>query len=69
MHSRSPDDASSQENIMCPICMTTTAVLISSTASGAGVLGFIIAKLRARRSRSRHAFALDGRRQVLQGGS
>lgn len=26
---------------MCPVCMTTTAVLIAGTTSGAGVLGLV----------------------------
>lgn len=36
---------------MCPMCMTTAAVIAASTASGAGILGFIAVKLRALKHR------------------
>ena len=38
---------------MCPICMTTAAVVAASTASGAGVLGFVAVKVRAVRRQRR----------------
>lgn len=38
---------------MCPICMTTAAVVAASTTSGAGVLGFVAVKFRALRRRRR----------------
>lgn len=31
---------------MCPMCMTTAAIVAASSASGAGVLGFVALKLR-----------------------
>jgi hypothetical protein len=34
---------------MCPMCMTTAAVIAASSASGAGVLGLIAIKFRALR--------------------
>lgn len=38
---------------MCPLCMTSAAVIAAGSASGAGVLGFIVMKVRAmRRHRS-----------------
>lgn len=36
---------------MCPMCMTSAAVLAASTASGAGLMTFLALKLRALRSR------------------
>jgi hypothetical protein len=38
---------------MCPMCMTTAAVVAASTASGAGVLGFVAVKFRSLRRRRR----------------
>jgi hypothetical protein len=38
---------------MCPMCMTTAAVIAASTASGAGVLGFFAVKISALRRRRR----------------
>jgi hypothetical protein len=38
---------------MCPMCMTTAAVIAASSASGAGVLGFIAFKFRTLRARRR----------------
>ena len=32
---------------MCPICLTTATVVVASTTSGAGVLGFVAVKFRA----------------------
>ena len=29
---------------MCPVCMTTTALVAAGTTSGAGVLGFVAVK-------------------------
>ena len=31
---------------MCPVCMTTTAVLVAATTSGAGLLGVVAARFR-----------------------
>jgi hypothetical protein len=31
---------------MCPVCMTTTAVVVAATTSGAGVLGFVAVRFR-----------------------
>ena len=31
---------------MCPVCMTTTALVAAGTTSGAGVLGFVAVKFR-----------------------
>jgi hypothetical protein len=31
---------------MCPVCMSTTAVLVAATTSGAGVLGFVAVRFR-----------------------
>ena len=31
---------------MCPICLTTATVVVASTTSGAGVLGFVAVKFR-----------------------
>lgn len=31
---------------MCPACMTTAALVVAGSASGAGVLGFLAAKFR-----------------------
>jgi len=36
---------------MCPVCMTTAALVAAGTTSGAGVLGFVVVKFRARRRR------------------
>jgi hypothetical protein len=38
---------------MCPMCLTTAAVVAASTASGAGVLGFVAIHFRALRRRRR----------------
>lgn len=38
---------------MCPICMTTAAVVVASTTSGAGVLGFVVVRFRAIRRQRR----------------
>ena len=39
---------------MCPACMTTAAVIVAGSASGAGVLGFMAVKFRwFRRLRNR----------------
>jgi hypothetical protein len=32
---------------MCPICITTTALVAAGTTSGVGVLGFLAEKVRA----------------------
>ena len=37
---------------MCPMCMTTAALIAAGTTSGAGLLGFVALKLRALRRRS-----------------
>lgn len=34
---------------MCPMCMTSAVVIAASSASGAGVLGLLIVKLRSLR--------------------
>jgi hypothetical protein len=34
---------------MCPICMTNAALVVAGATSGAGVLGFLSMKVRARR--------------------
>jgi hypothetical protein len=34
---------------MCPACITTVAVVAASSASGAGVLGFLLLKFRSSR--------------------
>jgi len=31
---------------MCPVCMTTAALVAAGTTSGAGVLGFVAVRLR-----------------------
>jgi hypothetical protein len=31
---------------MCPICMTTTALVVAGATSGAGVLGFVAVRFR-----------------------
>jgi NAD(P)-dependent dehydrogenase (short-subunit alcohol dehydrogenase family) len=31
---------------MCPVCLTTTALVVAGTTSGAGVLGFVAVKFR-----------------------
>lgn len=38
---------------MCPLCMTTAALVAAGTTSGAGVLGFVAVKFRALRRRRR----------------
>jgi hypothetical protein len=38
---------------MCPMCMTTAALVTASAASGVGVVGFIALKLRAMRRQLR----------------
>lgn len=38
---------------MCPMCMTTAAIVAASTASGAGVLGFVAVKFQSLRRRRR----------------
>jgi len=40
---------------MCPACMTTAALVAASTASGAGVLGFVVVKVRNLRRQRRKA--------------
>jgi hypothetical protein len=42
-----------KEGSMCPMCMTSAALIAASSASGAGVLGFIVFKFRALRCRQR----------------
>ena len=34
---------------MCPLCMTSAALVIAGATSGAGVLGFVALKVRALR--------------------
>ena len=41
----------SQEKTMCPMCMTSAAVIAASSATGAGVIGFVALKIRAWRDR------------------
>ena len=36
---------------MCPMCMASAAVIVAGGASGAGVLGLIVLKVRALRRR------------------
>jgi len=36
---------------MCPMCITTTMVMVAGTATGGGVLGFVACKWRALRNR------------------
>ena len=38
---------------MCPLCMTNAALVVAGATSGAGVLGFVVVKVRALR-RHRH---------------
>lgn len=38
---------------MCPLCMTTAAVIAASTTAGAGALGFAAVKLRRWRRKHR----------------
>jgi hypothetical protein len=38
---------------MCPMCMTGAALIAASSASGAGVLGFIAIRFRTLRRRRR----------------
>ena len=38
---------------MCPVCMTTAALVAAGTTSGAGLLGFVVFKLRQLRRRSK----------------
>jgi hypothetical protein len=40
---------------MCPQCMTTAAMVAVSATSGAGVLGFVVVKLRTLRRRRKAA--------------
>jgi hypothetical protein len=36
-----------EETIMCPMCMTSAALIAAGSASGVGVLGFIALKWRS----------------------
>ena len=48
---------------MCPLCMTNAAVVVAGAASGAGVLGFVVVKVRAfRRRREPRTAQLDSRK-------
>jgi hypothetical protein len=38
---------------MCPLCMTNAALVIAGATSGAGVLGFVVVKVRALRRHRR----------------
>jgi hypothetical protein len=38
---------------MCPLCMTTAALVAAGAASGGGVLGFVVIKFRALRRQRR----------------
>ena len=38
---------------MCPICMTNAALAVAGAASGAGVVGFVVVKVRALRRHRR----------------
>lgn len=38
---------------MCPMCMTSAAIIAASSASGAGVLGYLVLKFRALRGQPR----------------
>jgi hypothetical protein len=40
---------------MCPICMTNAVLVVGSATSGAGVLGYVVVKLRALRRHRREA--------------
>ena len=40
---------------MCPQCMTTAAMVAVSATSGAGVLGFVVVKVRTLRRRRKAA--------------
>lgn len=46
---------------MCPMCMTTAAVVTASAASGAGVFGFLVLKIHTwrRRVRGRRSASRD----------
>jgi hypothetical protein len=45
---------------MCPACITTAAMLAASSASGVGVLGLLVIKLRSWRGRRRRTmFTVD----------
>jgi hypothetical protein len=44
---------------MCPMCITSAAVIAAGSASGAGVLGFILFKLRALRRPGRELSQSD----------
>ena len=44
---------------MCPMCMTSAAVIAAGSASGVGVLGFIVFKFRALRRRAREFSPFD----------
>jgi hypothetical protein len=38
---------------MCPMCMTSAAIIAAGSASGAGVLGYMMLKFRALRGAGR----------------
>jgi len=38
---------------MCPLCITNAALVVAGATSGAGVLGFVAAKVRALRRHRR----------------
>jgi len=38
---------------MCPLCMTNVALVVASSTSGAGVLGYVAVKIRALRRHRR----------------
>ena len=48
---------------MCPVCVTNAAVVVAGAASGAGVLGFVVVKVRAlRRRREPRTVQLDSKK-------
>ena len=38
---------------MCPVCMTNAAIVVAGATSGAGVLGFVVVKVRTFRRHRR----------------
>lgn len=45
---------------MCPMCMTSAAIIAAGGASGAGILGLLVVKLRSLRRSGRFDLAQPG---------
>ena len=51
---------------MCPLCMTNAALVVAGAASGTGVIGFVVMKVRALRRHRRKNNREQGERREAE---